>query len=288
MTTDINLEWKCRDTTFSLGPMPLLMGILNVTPDSFSDGGRFLDHGKAVERALEMLDQGADIIDVGGESTRPGASPVDAKEECARIIPVIRELVSRMKAVVSVDTMKAAVARQALEAGARIINDVSALTFDPGMAQTAAESGAGVILMHMKGSPRTMQADPRYDDVVSEVREYLAARADDLTGKGLSRNRLAVDPGIGFGKTVDHNLRLIAEIEKIKSLGMPVAVGLSRKSFLGKLTGKNVEDRLAASISGVVFCVLKGVHVLRVHDVGESRDAARVAYALKSGQHNAG
>jgi dihydropteroate synthase len=260
------------------------MGILNVTPDSFSDGGRFLDHGKAIARAIRMLEEGADIIDIGGESTRPGAAKVDALEESARVIPVISELAAQAgNAVISIDTMKASVARQAIEAGARIINDVSALSHDPGMADVALDSGAGLILMHMLGTPDTMQIDPRYDNVVTEVRDYLAARADDLAQKGVDRRCLAVDPGIGFGKTVEHNVSLLAGIDRVAALGMPVVVGLSRKSFLGKLTGKNVEERLAASLAGLVYSIVKGVHVLRVHDVKESRDAALVANALKNG-----
>jgi dihydropteroate synthase len=284
MAEKAKLEWHCRDKVFTFENSPLLMGILNVTPDSFSDGGRFLDRGKAVDHAMQMIKEGADIIDVGGESTRPGADEVDAAEEASRVIPVVKELSALAgDTVISIDTMKASVARQAIGAGARIINDVSALSRDPAMSSVALESGAGVILMHMRGMPRAMQTDPRYDNVVAEVRNHLAARADDAVRKGIKRARIAVDPGIGFGKTVEHNISLLAGIDKLAALGMPVVVGLSRKSFLGKLTGKNIEERLAASLAGLVYSIIKGVHVLRVHDVRESRDAALVACALRNG-----
>jgi len=257
------------------------MGILNVTPDSFSDGGRHCDPERATAHGLRMMEDGADIVDVGGESTRPGAAEVPADEELRRILPVIAALARQPGAVVSVDTSKAAVAAAAVAAGAHIINDVTALAGDPDMAAVARESGAGVVLMHMRGSPRTMQADPSYGNVVEEVRAHLEARVADLLARGLERSRLALDPGIGFGKTVEHNLQLLARLDRLVGCGLPVVVGASRKSFLGNLTGRPVEERLAASLAALVFCVLRGAHVVRVHDVKDSADAARVAAALR-------
>lgn len=263
------------------------MGILNVTPDSFSDGGCYFDKESAVAHGLQMVKDGAGIVDIGGESTRPGASDVGIEEELKRVIPIIEELSSKIDAIISIDTMKAAVARRAIGAGARIINDVSALTHDPGMLEVARESGAGVILMHMQGSPRTMQNDPQYDDVVTEVADYLNSRVHDVVANGLDRNTLAVDPGIGFGKTVQHNLQLLANLDVLGASGLPVVVGLSRKSFLGKLTGRDVEERLAGSLAALVFCVLNGADIIRVHDVKESCDSARIAAVLnrEKGKH---
>ena len=261
---------------------PLVMGILNVTPDSFSDGGRFSDTAAAVAAAMQMVADGADIIDVGGESTRPGAAAVDAGNEQQRVIPVIEALAGETDVVISVDTMKAAVAREAMRRGARIINDVSALTHDAAMVDVAGEFGAGVVLMHMRGDPRTMQSDPRYDDVVEHIRAYLEARIATVTAAGLKAECLAVDPGIGFGKTVRHNVLLIAHLERLASLGRPVLVGLSRKRFLGLLTGAPVANRGAASVAGMACSVLNGAHIMRVHDVAEAAQAVRVAAAIRS------
>jgi dihydropteroate synthase len=274
-------EWQCSDRLLTVGPRPLIMGILNVTPDSFSDGGQFLDWESAVAHGVKMLEEGADIIDVGGESTRPGAHEIPVEEELARVIPVIQELKRTTDAVISVDTVKAAVAQEAIEAGARIVNDISALTLDPGMLHVIRASGAGVVLMHMHGTPRNMQHDPRYKDVVSEVSKYLAERVEDLVAKGLARETLTVDPGIGFGKTVDHNLQLLANLKAFSICDRPVVVGLSRKSFIGKLTGSGVDERLAGNLAGLVFCILNGADVMRVHDVKESCDAVRIAMALE-------
>lgn len=274
--------WQCRDRRLPIGTRPLIMGILNVTPDSFSDGGRYADPGAAVARGLAMLEEGADLLDVGGESTRPGAAPVPADEECRRVVPVIRELCRQTGATLSVDTMKGAVAREALAAGARIVNDVAAAAGDADTARAAAEAGAGLVLMHMRGTPRTMQADPRYEDVAREVAEYLAERVRAAEGAGVARACLAVDPGIGFGKTPDHNLALLARLGRLRALGLPVLVGLSRKSFLGRLTGRGTEERLAASLAGLAFAALHGADILRVHDVRESCDAARVIAALRA------
>ena len=261
------------------------MGILNVTPDSFSDGGRYQALEAAVTRGRKMADDGADIVDVGGESTRPGAEAVSAEEEVARVIPVIRALVAVFESqpgapVLSVDTRKAVVAEAAMEAGARIINDVTALEGDPGMLDVARRYGAGVVLMHMRGSPSTMQQDPRYGDVVAEVTSLLAARIDILKKEGLLADTMVVDPGIGFGKTADHNVTLLAGLGRLAALGRPVLVGVSRKKFIGDITGRDVEHRQAGSLACAVWAATRGGLIWRVHDVGESRDAARMVAAL--------
>jgi len=258
------------------------MGILNVTPDSFSDGGRYVPLDRAIARGVEMAQQGVDIIDVGGESTRPGAESVSADEEKARVVPVIEALATRTEAVLSVDTSKASVAKEAIDAGAHIINDVSAMSLDLNMAAVAAASGAGVVLMHMLGTPRTMQRDPVYENVVEEIRAYLEERCDFALSAGVARGCIAVDPGIGFGKTPSHNVVLLARLNRLASLRRPLLVGLSRKSFLGQLTGQPVNVRLSGSIAGLACAVMNGAHVMRVHDVEESRDAARVAAAIRS------
>lgn len=258
------------------------MGVLNVTPDSFSDGGRFLDAEAAIRRGKEMAEQGADILDVGGESSRPGAEPVPVEEELRRVIPVVRALAAETGCLLSVDTVKARVAREAIAAGAHIINDISAMTMDPAMPALAAESGAGVVLMHMQGTPRTMQAAPAYTDVVAEVRDYLLARAERLVEQGVARDAIAIDPGIGFGKTVEHNVALLRGLDELAATGFPVAIGVSRKSFLGKITGREVGDRLAASLGAMAFAVGRGARIVRVHDVLESCDAVRVLGILAS------
>ncbi len=261
------------------------MGILNVTPDSFSDGGQFQAMEAAVARGLAMAHEGADIVDIGGESTRPGALPVPAEDECARVIPVIRALSAAFSGrpdapVISVDTRKAAVAEQAIEAGARIINDVTALD-DPAMQEVARRTGAGVVLMHMRGEPTTMQKDPRYKDVVAEVVDWLNQRRMTLEKAGLAPDTMALDPGIGFGKTGKHNLMLLAGLRGLMDCGRPVVVGLSRKKFIGTVTGRDVSDRLAGSLTGAVWAAARGAHVWRVHEVKESVDAARMVAALR-------
>lgn len=281
------MKWQCRDKILEITDRPEVMGILNVTPDSFSDGGAYSDVGSAIEAGTGMYEDGAGIIDVGGESTRPGAAAVSEQEEIDRVIPVIEGLRKRTQAVISIDTMKSAVARYALAAGADIINDVSAFTHDSGMIEAAKDTGAGIVLMHMLGSPRTMQENPQYDNVVEEVSKYLRERVDVLVAEGILPGTLAVDPGIGFGKTVEHNLRLLAGLKTLTGQNMPVIVGLSRKSFLGKITGRNINERLAGSLAGLAFCVMNGVHVVRVHDVRASVDVIRVLKAL-SDTANAG
>ena len=277
-------SWTCRDRILAPCRRPLLMGILNVTPDSFSDGGRFADHDRAIAHGLQMLKDGADLIDVGGESTRPGAATVSPDEEMKRIIPVIEALCRTAGAVVSVDTMKAPVAQAAMEAGACVINDVSALTHDPDMKHVAKRYGAGVVLMHMRGTPQTMQKEPHYTDVVGEVSAYLGDRVRTLSGEGLRLGTLAIDPGIGFGKTMEHNLELLSQLEVLAELGLPLVVGVSRKSFIGKITGCEVDQRLAGSLAALSFCALKGAGVLRVHDVKESKQAAEIIAALATRQ----
>lgn len=281
MCPPITAPWKCGSRDLLIGHRPLIMGILNATPDSFSDGGRFLDLDAAVSRGLQMVAEGADIIDVGGESTRPGAAAVDAAKECDRIVPVVRAIRAQSDVTISVDTTKSQVANEAIAAGASIINDVSAFLHDPEMVNVAKESGVGVVLMHMRGTPRTMQDDPEYGDVVQEVADHLAARVDDLVDRGIDKRAIAIDPGIGFGKTVDHNLALLAHLDVFRKDKLPVLVGLSRKSFLGKLTDRMVNERLAGSLAALVFCVLNGADIMRVHDVGESCDAIRVIAAIE-------
>ena len=259
------------------------MGILNVTPDSFSDGGTHNAPAQAMQHALQMVEDGADIIDIGGESTRPGAQPVSASEEIDRTVPVIESL-AKSDCAISIDTMKADVARAALNAGACIINDVSACTSDPLMPEVAANSGAGVVLMHMKGAPRTMQSDPRYQDVVPEIAAYLGERANALISAGADAESIVLDPGIGFGKTQEHNLALLSHLEEFAKLNFPLLIGISRKSFIGKITGRDVNERLAGSLAGLVWCIMKGVYVVRVHDVPQTLDAVKLVKALKEAQ----
>jgi dihydropteroate synthase len=256
-----------------------LMGVVNVTPDSFSDGGQFLDPGAAVAHGVRLADEGASILDIGGESTRPGADPVTADEELARVLPVIEGLrEAGTTARISIDTSKAAVAHAALEAGATMVNDVTALS-DPDMAAVVAETGAEVCLMHMLGDPRTMQLDPHYDDVVAEVGAFLAERLSLAVAQGIPRERILLDPGIGFGKTARHNLELLAHLEELVELGRPVVIGTSRKSFLGRLTGRPVNERLAATIASCVMAHERGASVFRVHEVAPVADALQVAAA---------
>ena len=259
-----------------------LMGVINVTPDSFSDGGRFLDPQTAIDHGLRLELEGAEILDIGGESTRPGAAPVPVDEELARVLPVIEGLAAAgVKARLSIDTSKAAVARAALEAGATMVNDVTALR-DPEMSTVVADAGVDCCLMHMPGDPRTMQDDPRYEDVVADVREYLAVRLQLAVSSGIAEHRILLDPGIGFGKTVEHNLELLARLDELVELGRPVVIGTSRKSFLGRLTGRPVDERVAATIATCVIAYERGATVFRVHDVAPVRDGLLVAGATVS------
>src|SRR5919197_4532311 len=253
------------------------MGIANVTPDSFSDGGLYLDPERAIAHGRELAADGADLLDVGGESTRPGASPVGADEELRRVGPVVGALATSEGATVSIDTSKAAVAEAALAAGATVVNDVTALRGDPELAGVCAASGCEVVLMHMLGTPRTMQEDPRYDDVVAEVKSFLRARIEAAVDAGIAQERISIDPGIGFGKTLAHNLELLRRLRELRELGRPVVVGTSRKSFLGRLTGREVGDRLGGTIASSVLALANGADILRVHDVGAARGAVITA-----------
>ncbi len=256
------------------------MGILNVTPDSFSDGGRFNEVDAALLQAERMVAEGAAIIDVGGESTRPGAGQVDSDAEIRRVVPVIESLRHSSDCLISVDTSKPEVMAAAVGAGAGMINDVRALS-EPGALDMAARLGVPVCLMHMQGQPDTMQREPHYDDVVADVLNFLAERVTACEEAGLARELLVIDPGFGFGKTVDHNVELLARLGEFTALGLPILVGLSRKSTLGALTGRDVDDRLAGSVAATAIACLNGADILRVHDVAESRDAARIAAAVR-------
>jgi dihydropteroate synthase len=257
-----------------------IMGILNVTPDSFYDGGRYSDREKALRHGLELAAQGADIIDIGGESTRPGSEPVSEQEEMDRVIPVI-EAIKRENAVpLSIDTTKAGVAEEALKAGAEMVNDISGLTFDSGIADVAARYGAFLVLMHMQGRPRTMQENPRYEDLIGEIRDFLSAAAQAAQDRGVARGRIIVDPGIGFGKTLEDNYRIINRIGEFRESGYPVLVGLSRKSLIGKLYSGD-EDRLPATIALNMAAVLNGADIIRVHDVRAHRLALMSIEKLK-------
>ena len=255
------------------------MGIVNLTPDSFYDGGRSLDPGKAISHAKRLIDEGADIVDIGAESTRPGANPVDTRIELERLRPLLAAL-RDSPVPVSVDTMKPEVMRIAIGEGAAMINDVYALRV-PGALEAVSGSDASVCLMHMQGEPRTMQTSPSYEDVVAEVRSFLAARADAALASGISRDRIIIDPGFGFGKTVDHNMRLLACLESFGELGYPVLFGASRKSSLGTITGRAPDDRLAASLAVALMAAERGASIIRVHDVAETRDVLRMLCSLR-------
>jgi dihydropteroate synthase len=256
---------------------PVLMGIVNVTPDSFSDGGKFIDPELAIDHAMKMMDEGAAILDIGGESTRPGSAPVSPHEEMDRVIPVIEGLVG-CNAVISVDTRHAATMKAAIKAGATMVNDVSALTHDPDSVKVVAEGlGISVCLMHMQGDPKTMQAAPHYDNVVQEVFDYLAARIAVCEASGIARDRIVIDPGIGFGKTLEHNIKLLRSLDKFQSLGVPVLLGVSRKSFIEKIIpGTAADQRLPGSLAAALYGFSKRAQIFRVHDVAETRQAFAV------------
>ncbi|MGQ0679617.1 MAG: dihydropteroate synthase [Actinomycetota bacterium] len=274
-------RWNCCGRLLPVDQRTLVMGVLNVTPDSFSDGGDFIDPGAAVDRALQMVDQGADILDIGGESTRPGAEEVPETEELRRVVPVIKALAGRTGVAISIDTTKAAVAQAALDAGAIIVNDISALRFDPQMARMAAAAGAGVVLMHMQGRPRTMQANPIYADVVADVTRELIELAEAAGQEGIDPQCIAVDPGIGFGKTREHNLALLRATRQLCALGYPVLVGPSRKSFIGTTLDLPVQDRLEGTAAVVAWVVNEGARIVRVHDVKEMVRVVRMTEAIK-------
>ncbi len=272
--------FRACDLTIPVSPRALVMGIVNLTPDSFWDGGRHDDPEAAVDHALALIDQGADLLDIGAESSRPGSEPVREEEEIRRLLPVVQALSKKRTIPLSIDTTKAGVARQALDAGASIINDISALRFDPDMARVVAETGAGVILMHMQGTPKTMQLDPRYVDVVGEVREFLLARIQSAAEAGIGPEQILLDPGLGFGKTVDHNVTLLGHLQDLAGLGHPLCVGVSRKAFIGQVLDKHVDQRLMGTAAAVAVAVERGARILRVHEVAEMRDVVRMVEAV--------
>jgi len=271
---------EARGRRFILGPRLWLMGVLNVTPDSFSDGGAYFDPGKAIDRGLALAAEGADIIDVGGESTRPGSRPVPEAEEIGRVIPVLRALRPKVQALLSIDTTKAGVARAALEAGADIVNDTSALRSDLSMADVVAGSGAALVLMHMQGTPLTMQDAPHYDDLMGEIAAFLDERIRAAEAAGIPAERIIIDPGIGFGKTFEDNLEILRGQRAFRRLGRPLLVGFSRKAFLGRILGLPPAERLEATIAAAVLSAERGADILRVHDVGPVARAVRTAEAI--------
>ena len=275
-----SLRWQLPDRTITIGPRPLVMGILNVTPDSFSDGGLYFDPEAAIARGLQLVAEGADILDIGGESTRPGATPVPVEEELRRVLPVVTALARQIPIPISIDTMKPQVARRCLDAGATIINDVSGLR-DPDMVEVAVHTRSAVIVMHMQGTPQTMQIHPHYSDVVQDLHAYFQERRQTLLEAGIAPEALAFDPGIGFGKTLEHNLQLLARLEQVTPPGHPVVLGVSRKGLLGQITGRSRTERLAASLAVACFAIARGqAHIVRVHDVAATRDAALLLEAI--------
>jgi dihydropteroate synthase len=271
------IKWGGR--RLELGKRTHVMGVLNVTPDSFSDGGRFLDAHKAVERAIRMVAEGADIVDIGGESSRPGAAPVSAEAEKRRVLPVIGALARKLDVPISIDTYRPETARAALDAGAEMINDIFGLR-KKGMAELAAKKDVPVVIMHMKGSPHDMQKDPRYDDVLGEVHRFFRERIEAATQAGIDPEKIVLDPGIGFGKTPDHNLRILSRLGELGGLGMPVLVGVSRKSFIGKVIGTVVDERLEGGLAAATAATLNGATIIRAHDVEANVRAARIADAI--------
>lgn len=271
-----------KGRTISIQGRPLIMGIVNITPDSFSDGGRYFSSRAATAHAINLVAQGADLLDLGAESTRPGSAPVGEQEEIDRLLPVLNEVVKQTTVPISVDTMKSRVARLALDAGASIINDVTAMRFDPDMAAVVAASGAGIVLMHMQGMPATMQLSPSYDNVVSDVREFLSERIEAAENEGIVKSRIMLDPGFGFGKLQMHNLELLNQLAVFSQLGCPVLVGLSRKAFLGKMLDRPVTEREWGTAAAVALAVDRGAAIIRVHDVAGMRDVVRVAAAVRA------
>ncbi len=270
------MNWRCRDRTFDFANGPLIMGIVNATPDSFSDGGRYLEPAAAIARIRELTGLGADLIDLGAESTRPGSAPVSADEQLRRLMPVLDAVGGDPALCISVDTTNAAVARRALEAGARIVNDVTGLG-DPDMAGTVEAAGAGLVVMHMQGTPATMQTRPHYDDVVREVRGHLAERIARARAAGVAEDAIAIDPGIGFGKAIAHNYELLARLDELGGLGRPVLVGVSRKSFLGRELELGADQRLEGGLAATAIAVFHGARIVRTHDITATIRAVRIA-----------
>ena len=277
--------WRCRDRVFDFAHGPLIMGIVNVTPDSFSDGGRYLKPAAAVARIRELTALGADLIDLGAESTRPGSAPVAADEQLRRLIPVLEEIGTDTALCISVDTTNAAVAERALAAGAQIVNDVTGLS-DPAMAGVVAHSGAGLVVMHMQGTPATMQRRPVYDDVVREVRDHLAGCCARARAAGVAQDALAIDPGIGFGKAIAHNYELLARLEELGEIGRPVLVGVSRKSFLGRELDLAADQRLEGGLAATAIAVFHGARIVRTHDITQTIRAVRIAAATRGARRD--
>lgn len=284
MEQDPGFSKETRDVADRSARRTLVMGVLNVTPDSFADGGRYFDPDRAVERGISMADEGADILDIGGESTRPFAEKVDAREEIRRVIPVIEALAARVTVPISIDTTKAQVASAALRAGATIINDVSALRFDPELGPLAAEAKVPVILMHMKGTPENMQVEPVYHDLIAEIHDFLEDAIGRAEGFGIAKNRILIDPGIGFGKTFDHNLEIIRDLSRFSDLGCPILLGCSRKAFIGNILDKGPDGRDTGTMAAVAIGVLNGVDVVRVHNVAMAVDTVKMAEAISRGR----
>jgi dihydropteroate synthase len=277
----VSLEWG--PYFLDLERKTHVMGVLNVTPDSFSDGGLFLEAENAVEHGIAMAEEGADFIDIGGESTRPFSNPISTSEEIDRVVPVIETLAREVKVPISIDTRKGVVAREALKAGASIVNDISALRFDPALASVAVESGALIILMHMKGMPENMQKNPVYDDLIGEIRSFLEDAVQRAMKAGIREDLILIDPGVGFGKTFDHNLRILKELSSFLSLGKPVLVGTSNKAFIGEILNKKAHERLTGTMATVAVAAMNGAHVIRVHDVKEAVETVKVVDAIKRG-----
>lgn len=274
------LLWRCAHHVFDLSGRTRLMGILNVTPDSFSDGGQFERLDRAVARALQMQEEGADIIDIGGESTRPGAEAVSEQQEMDRVLPVIESLVSQSDIPVSIDTWKSTVANFALAAGAVIVNDISGCRFDAGMPSVIAKHNAGLVLMHIQGEPKNMQLDPHYQDLLREITEYLTIGIETVMAAGVAFEQIVVDPGIGFGKRPKDNFQILRELRILQKIGRPILVGPSRKSFIGRLLDLSTDERMEGTIAAVTACILNGAHIIRVHDVKENKRAATIADAI--------
>ena len=272
---------RCRKRTFKLGKQTLLMGVLNVTPDSFSDGGLFLDREKAIAQGLKMVEEGADLIDIGGESTKPGSKPLGLEEELRRVIPVIEALAKEADVPISIDTYKSAVAKKAVEAGAQMINDISGLHFDPDLAHVASKEDVPLILMHTRGTPETMQKDVHYESLLSEILQYLRESIQRAESAGLDPGQIVIDPGIGFGKTLEDNLLIIKNLQELRILGKPILLGTSRKSFIGKILNTDVTERLEGTLSSIAIGVLNGAHIIRCHDVLEAKKAISVADAIR-------
>ena len=272
---------RCKKKTFTLGKRTFLMGVLNVTPDSFSDGGLYFDKEKALDRGLRIVEEGADFIDIGGESTRPGSKPIELEEELRRVIPVIESLAKEVDVPISIDTYKSTVAKRAIEAGAEMINDISGLHFDPDLGQVAAKEDVPLVLMHIRGTPETMQKDVHYDSLFSEILQYLKDSVKRAESAGLDPHQIIIDPGIGFGKTLKDNLLIIKNLSEFRILGKPILLGTSRKSFIGKILNAEVDERLEGTLSSIAICALNGAHIIRCHDLLQTKKAIAVADAIR-------